>query len=1130
QLTNLDANQRKQLKDKIVTFDDYEKAKELVNNAQTINDAIKKLEEKIADANTTKADEVYTLDEQTKKTAFDTALSHVNDKLREYKTLDLTTLDNDSTNTKKAEIEKEVSDLDTEINKLDGYRHAFKESLKGKWHLLTDDDLAPLNAMVDKPDFPKKPEAVNKEEVWNEGLRIAKTKATEKLNSTTYNNLSATDLQTLKTEVTQAALNSNSQNDSNQKFDDAVKAILDTAQEQNQAKQEAMNAIDALDNLTSEQKTKWKEKVKADVVAQAQNIKNDATALDTAIKALKDEVLSELKQLSKNPTLDADSMFSADKIADKYKLADANLKTEYDKQLASVQTLISKVDVTKDEIQTAKSTLNTAFSALNGDNKLSELEKEIDKLTNLSDDQRTKLKESITNAETQDKASEIVNKARELNTKIGDLKAKIQEAKDKQNDSIYTKDTQNKKSTFDEAIKAAERALENILKEDLGALDASQIAAKASEVENEIDTLDTAINQLDGKKQALRDEINAYSAELIADKQPYLDKIEKLDRVNPDQTQADAILKEAFDAAKDKAKEIVNGLTNLSETDKNSFNTQLESANKGTSQSPDSELNTIIANAKAADKTKQDAIERIKKLPNLNDEQKNEFERQIKAGQVADVTTIEDKVKVLNNAIPSAKTLVETKELNKNDINYKWADQGLKNTFDEKLKALKDLIASKDATAESIANAKTDLENAYNTLNGDTKHENLNNKIDALTSLDESQRQVLKEKIKSFDDYAEAKKLVTNAQNLNDAIKTLQDKISTAENTKSEPVYTLEEKSKKDTFDQTIKTAQDDVKSYQSLDVTNLDEDTVTAKKAEIATKVTNLQAEIDKLDGYRHAFKESLKGKWNLLEESDLTTLNNMVDEESFPKNPQLEDKKKVWNKGLELAAAKANAKLIQDNYRNLSSADLDTLKQEVSNAQLNESAETQADQKFDDAVQVILTKATQQNQTKQDAIDGIQALNNLTQAQKDQLKEKVKAQVVAQSGSIKNEATKLDKAIQLLNEEALRELKILSENNTLTTQDMFAAAKTANKYELADTNLKGTYEVELTKVQGLLTKVNVTKSEIDDAKTSLEAAFNALNGNTKLNEIEKEIDKLNNLTDNQKEQIKNLVTNADT
>ncbi|TNK87981.1 GA module-containing protein, partial [Mycoplasmopsis pullorum] len=455
QLTNLDANQRKQLKDKIVTFDDYEKAAALVNNAQTINDAIKKLEEKIADANTAKADEVYTLDEQTKKTVFDTALSHANDKLSEYKNLNLTTLDNDSTTTKKAQIEKEVSDLDTEINKLDGYRHAFKESLKGKWHLLTDNDLAPLNAMVDKPDFPEKPEAVNKEEVWNEGLRIAKTKATEKLNSTTYNNLSAADLQTLKTEATPAALNSNAQNDTNQKFDDAVKAILDKAQEQNQAKQEAMNAIDALDNLTSEQKTKWKEKVKADVVAQAQNIKNDATALDTAIKALKDEVLSELKQLSKNPTLDADSMFSADKIADKYKLADANLKTEYDKQLASVQTLISKVDVTKDEIQTAKSTLNTAFSALNGDNKLSELEKEIDKLTNLSDDQRTKLKESITNAETQDKASEIVNKARELNTKIGDLKAKIQEAKDKQNDSIYTKDTQNKKSTFDEAIKAA---------------------------------------------------------------------------------------------------------------------------------------------------------------------------------------------------------------------------------------------------------------------------------------------------------------------------------------------------------------------------------------------------------------------------------------------------------------------------------------------------------------------------------------------------------------------------------------------------------------------------------------------------------------------------------------------------
>ncbi|TNK91085.1 hypothetical protein C4M96_04585, partial [Mycoplasmopsis pullorum] len=126
----------------------------------------------------------------------------------------------------------------------------------------------------------------------------------------------------------------------------------------------------------------------------------------------------------------------------------------------------------------------------------------------------------------------------------------------------------------------------------------------------------------------------------------------------------------------------------------------------------------------------------------------------------------------------------ETKELNKNDINYKWADQGLKNTFDEKLKALKDLIESKDATTELIANAKTNLEKAYNALNGDTKHANLNNKIDTLTSLDDAQRQALKEKIKSFDDYTKAKKLVTNAQNLNDAIKTLQDKISTAENTK----------------------------------------------------------------------------------------------------------------------------------------------------------------------------------------------------------------------------------------------------------------------------------------------------------------------------------------------------------
>ncbi|TNK86007.1 hypothetical protein C4M87_03925, partial [Mycoplasmopsis pullorum] len=373
--------------------------------------------------------------------------------------------------------------------------------------------------------------------------------------------------------------------------------------------------------------------VKAQVVTQSESIKNAATELNKAIKLLNEEALRELKILSENDALTTQNMFAAAKTANKYELADTNLKEAYKVELTKVQGLLTKVNVTKSEIDNAKTSLKAAFNALNGDTKLNKIEKEIDKLNNLTDDQKEQIKNLVTNADTQEKANKVLEKAKELNKAIGDLKAKIEEAKNTKQDPIYSSDTSDKKSAFDNAITESETKLDEHLKVNLS-ISTEQILEKAKEVKADIKTLDDEIKKLDGKKQALRDEINAYSPNLISEeeKKSYIERIDALDQTNPDSNQANQILGDAFNKAKEKAKEIVNALDNLSDADKKTYTDALTNASKGAASAPDSNLKSIIEQAKAAQKTKQDAIDRIKELSNLTPDQKSELEKQIKEG------------------------------------------------------------------------------------------------------------------------------------------------------------------------------------------------------------------------------------------------------------------------------------------------------------------------------------------------------------------------------------------------------------------------------------------------------------------------------------------------------------------
>ncbi|UUM20188.1 lipoprotein 17-related variable surface protein [Mycoplasma sp. 2045] len=91
---------------------------------------------------------------------------------------------------------------------------------------------------------------------------------------------------------------------------------------------------------------------------------------------------------------------------------------------------------------------------------------------------------------------------------------------------------------------------------------------------------------------------------------------------------------------------------------------------------------------------------------------------------------------------------------------------------------------------------------------------------------------------------------------------------------------------------------------------------------------------------------------------------------------------------------------------------------------------------------------------------------------------------------------------------------------------------AKTAIVYTLADADKKEAYDNALLAAQELLNKTNGANSELSAVETvlsNLQTAYGQLNGDQNQNALNERIDALNNLTDDQKAQLKQNIANAD-
>ncbi|TNK82975.1 hypothetical protein C4M80_01735, partial [Mycoplasmopsis pullorum] len=290
-------------------------------------------------------------------------------------------------------------------------------------------------------------------------------------------------------------------------------------------------------------------------LTEANTVFTNAQNLNGAMKNLHDKVIEELKVLIPNNSLNDDQNKSP-KTAIDYKLSDPNKQSAYDQALKNAQDLLNKTNgENKDQSQVngILSALNTAYTALNGNENRSDLHSKIEQLSHLSATQKQDLKDLVDAANSKADAQTIYEKGKLLNDKIAEFKEKITDAERVKATEAYTEDTTAKQGTFDNGLGNAKSELATLQSESLSSLNASAIETKANGVATKTTTLNNAIEALDGYRNKVKKSLDNWEYLTPQQVKDLQDKVDSKSK-KPTDDEVNAILSEGLRLAKDTAK------------------------------------------------------------------------------------------------------------------------------------------------------------------------------------------------------------------------------------------------------------------------------------------------------------------------------------------------------------------------------------------------------------------------------------------------------------------------------------------------------------------------------------------------------------------------------------------------
>ncbi|QZE12453.1 GA module-containing protein [Mycoplasma sp. Ms02] len=799
----------------------------------------------------------------------------------------------------------------------------------------------------------------------------------------------------------------------------AAKDALNGNEKLNNQKDSAKEVLNDADNIPQPKKDEFKKQIENAISEEeVNNTKKDINNFEAKMKELND-IVAKYDEVRKQ--ID-------------YTGAERPKRTSYDDAIDAAREFLTNpnANMTESEVDMHLKAITDAFNALDGEEtvkqKVKEITAYINSLEHLNQNQKEALIRETTLNTDYDRFEPIKNKATAVDKIMEQIKKEFDKHTEGDNPTVnnqnYLLASSDKKNAYDEALRNADLvldtgrlgnneqnldALNKVLEELKGtraALDGTQVLQEAK------DTAKQSISNLSNLTQSQKDEaIRALEeAQTPQDAQNATDNAKKADQSTKelketlsnndleklqdtvDYQNADQSRKDDLKNAIENANELINK-ANSGEAINPAL---IEDAKNKVNDARDA-LNGIIN----VDKNQRDAIKQIETLPYLTPQQKQDFNDQIRnltnAKQMEDII---ENAKELNDKMKDLQEALEKANQTKNSVDYKNASDSSQESFDNAIDKVSETLSNQDQrnNPDKIQELIDNLNQDLNKLDGDerleAKKQDARDLINNKENLNDNQKQALLDKVDELTSNDAVQEIEDNANILDEKMGELKDLVKTNpindENKSSKIDYNEADQDKKNNFDQASNDAKDQVSDNANLDPQNV-EDLINRlkestkelngeEKREDTIKklqeLTDNKDQVEKTHDYQNSSDEE-KQTYNDAVDKARELLDNR---DSTP----LKDLEKALN-DLKEAKKVVNPTLEDalneiDNKANLSDKEKEILKERAKN------------QAPSNDLREVIAKAKEVDEEKQESIDKVDALDNLDPIQKDHFKNQIK------------------------------------------------------------------------------------------------------------------------------------------
>lgn len=1125
------------------------------NNADALNTAMTNLKNGIQDQNTIKQGVNFTDADEAKRNAYTNAVTQAEQILNKAQ----------GPNTAKDNVESALQNVQRAKNELNGNQNVAnaKTTAKNALNNLTSINNAQKEELKSQIEGATTVAGVNQVSTTASELNTAMsnlqrgindeaaTKAAQKYTDadrdkqTAYND-AVTAAKTLLDKTAGTNENKAAVEQALQRVNTAKTALNGDAR-LNEAKNTAKQQVATMSHLTDAQKANLTSQIESGTtVAGVQGIQANAGTLDQAMNQLRQSIASK----------------DATKSSEDYQDANADLQNAYNDAVTNAEGIISATnnpEMNPDTINQKASQVNSAKSALNGDEKLAAAKQtaksDIGRLTDLNNAQRTAANAEVDQAPNLAAVTAAKNKATSLNTAMGNLKHALAEKDNTKRSVNYTDADQPKQQAYDTAVTQAE-AITNANGSNANETTVQAALNQLNQAKNDLNGDNKVAQAKESAKRALASYSNLNNAQSTA-ATSQIDNATTVAGVTAAQNTANELntaMGQLQNGINDQntVKQQVN-FTDADQGKKDAYtnavtNAQgiLDKANgqNMTKAQVEAALNqvTTAKNALNGDanvrQAKSDAKANLGTLTHLNNAQKQDLTSQIEgATTVNGVNSVKTKAQDLDGAMQRLESAIANKDQTKASENYIDADPTKKTAFDNAITQAesylnKDHGTNKDKQAvEQAIQSVTSTENA---LNGDANLQRAKTEatqaIDNLTHLNTPQKTALKQQVNAAQRVSGVTDLKNSATSLDNAMDQLKQGIADHDTIVAGGNYTNASPDKQGAYTDAYNAAKNIVNGSPNV-ITNAADVTAATQRvnnaetslngdSNLATAKQQAKDALRQMTHLSDAQKQSITGQIDSA--TQVTGVQSVKDNATNLDNAMNQLRNSIANKD-EVKASQpyVDADTDKQNAYNTAVTSAENIINATSQPTLDPSAVTQAANQVN-TNKTALNGAQNLANKKQETTANINQLSHLNNAQKQDLNTQVtNAPNISTVNQVKTKAEQLDQAMERL-------------INGIQDKDQ---VKQSVNFTDADPEKQTAYNNAVTAAENIINQANGTnanQSQVEAALSTVTTTKQALNGDRKVtdakNNANQTLSTLDNLNNAQKGAVTGNINQAHT